>query len=54
MDNAQTGRINGQRLADAAPLRSMPRVSDSATSVVVRCEAVHNSTKMSTSVLERE
>ena len=41
-DNAQTGRINGQRLADAAPLWSMPPVSDSATGVVVRCEAVHN------------
>ncbi len=41
-DNAQAGRINGQRLADAAPLLSAAPVSDSATNVVARCEARHN------------
>jgi len=40
-DNAQAGRINGQRLASTIPLKSEP-VRDSASSVVVRCESIHN------------
>ena len=40
-DNTQAGRINGQRLASAAPSIQEPSTASS-LSVVVRCEARHN------------
>ena len=40
-DNAQAGRINGQRLASTIPFKSEPGLTSS-SSVVVRCESIHN------------
>lgn len=40
-DNAQAGRINGQRLASTIPFKSEPGLGSS-SSVVVRCESIHN------------
>ena len=40
-DNTQAGRLNWQRLAEAAPMLQEPS-SASSLSVVVRCEARHN------------
>ena len=43
-DNAQAGRINGQRLAAPAPRLHEP-ASGSSSSIVIRCEARHNNPK---------
>ena len=40
-DNAQAGRINGQRLAATPPSNEEPTLGSS-SSIVVRCEARHN------------
>ena len=46
-DNTQAGRINGNRLAVAAPSLQEPS-SASSLSAVVRCEARHNNERGST------
>ena len=43
-ENAQAGRINGQRLASTAPRRTEPALGSSSC-IVVRCEARHNNAR---------